>query len=135
MLVSHPGAWQRAIQKHIESYPFVHIVAVAGGSLSAAQLAKESAPDLIVIDSSIPIDDVIALVQNVKQEIPGTRSIVIADTTQQRRRIIRYGADYTIPAFNYEAQIGYILKQLDSNQTGRTGSVETTVTTDPQTPN
>ena len=130
MIVSHPGTWQRVLQKNIEAHSFVKVVDVVSGSLSAAQLAKEHSPDLMVIDSSIPFDDLIALVQNVKRENPGTRSIVITDTTQQRRRIIRSGADYTISSFNYEAQIGEILNQVQGMFPDGTGSSETTSKTD-----
>lgn len=135
MIVCHPGTWQRVLQKQMEAYSFVQIVGVASGSLSAAQFAKEHAPDLMVIDSSIPFDDLIALVQNVKGENPGTRSIVITDTTQQRRRVIQSGADYTISSFNYEAQIGEILNQLEGLLPGGTGSSEATINTDPRLSN
>lgn len=118
MIVSHPGTWQRVLQKNLEAYPFVEVVGAVSGSLSASQLAMENSPEIIVIDSSIPFDDVIALVQNVKRENLETRSIVITDTTQQRRRVTRAGADYTISSFNYEAQIGEILNQLQGTLSG-----------------
>lgn len=131
MIVSHPGTWQRVLQKYIEAYSFVQVVGVAGGSLSAVQLAKEQSPDLMIIDSSISFDDLIALVENVKQENPGTRSIVITDTTQQRRKIIRSGADYTISSFNYEAQIREILNKLGTILPDGTGNFEVEIKTDP----
>ena len=132
MVVSHPGTWQRVLQKNIEAHSYVKVVEVASGSLSAVQLAKENSPDLMVIDSSIPFDDLIALVQNVKRENPGTRSIVVTDTTQQRRRIIQSGADYTISSFNFESQIGEILNQLGAIHPAGTGGSETIIKTDPQ---
>jgi DNA-binding NarL/FixJ family response regulator len=112
MIVSHPGTWQRVLQKHMESYPFVQVVSVAGGSLSAFQFAMKQSPDLVIIDSSLPFDDLTALVQNLKLENPAIRSVVIADTTQQRRSIIRSGADYTIASFNFEDRLGEIIHQL-----------------------
>lgn len=116
MIVSHPGTWQRVLQKHLAAYAFVQVVGVAGGSLSAAQLAKEQSPDLIIIDCSIPFDDLLVLVENVNQANPGTTSIVITDTTQQKRRVIKSGADYTISSFNYESQIGEILNQIGTKE-------------------
>ena len=112
MIVSHPGSWQRVLQKNIESYPFVREVEAVSGSLSAAQLVREHQHDLMLIDSSVPFDDAIALVQNVKQANPETRLVVITDTTQQQRKGQRAGVDYTVSSYNYETQIGEILHQL-----------------------
>ena len=113
MIVSHPGSWQRALQKNIEACPFVQEVEAVSGSLSAAQLVRERHHNLMLIDSSVPFDDAIALVRNVKQENPGTRSAVITDTTQQRRKSLRAGVDYAVSSYNYESQIGEILNQLN----------------------
>ena len=131
MIVSHPGTWQRVLQKNLEAYPFVKVVDVVTGSLSASQLAKENSPSLIVIDSSIPIDDAITLVQIVKRENTNTNSVVITDTTQQRRKVIRAGADYTISSFNYESQIGEILNQLKETGLDEMAGSETNIKADP----
>jgi DNA-binding NarL/FixJ family response regulator len=131
MIVSHPGTWQRVLQKNLEAYPFVDAVDVVTGSLSASQLAKENSPSLILIDSSIPIDDAIALVQIVKRENTNTNSVVITDTTQQRRKVIRAGADYTISSFNYESQIGEILNNLIEPLPDEPNKSETNITTNP----
>ena len=55
-----------------------------------------------------------ALVQNLKQNKLKTEIIVITDTTQERRMIIRAGADYGLLSFKYETQIGEILFQIRS---------------------
>ena len=132
MIVSHPGTWQRVLHKNIETHPFVKEVDVVSGSLTATKLAQEHHHDLILIDSSLPFDDAIALVQNVKRENPKTLSVVITDTTQQRRRIVRAGADYTIPSFNYESQIGEILDQLIETLPDEASKSETAIENNPR---
>ena len=112
MIVSLPGTWQRMLQKCIERYPFVQVVDIANGSLSAAQRAKKYQPDLMLVDSSIPFDDVIVLIRNVKTDHPNTRSIVITDTTDQKRRILRAGAEYTLSSYNFESQMSEVFDQL-----------------------
>lgn len=112
LIVAHPGTWQRVLQMNIEAYPFVKVVDVASGSLSAAQLANQHRPNLMLIDSSIPFDDGLALIQIIKRELPETQSIVITDTTQQRRRITRAGADYALSSFDFDSQLNEILNQL-----------------------
>ncbi len=134
MIVSLPGTWQRVLQKNIEAYPFVKFVDVVSGSLSAVQLVKQDKPDLVLIDSSIPFDDTVALVQNMKLEHPETRSIVITDTTQQRRRISQVGADYTVSSYNFESQIGEIFNQVKRTLSQVTENSESSLNADPQTP-
>lgn len=131
MIVSLPGTWQRALQKSIAVHPFVEVVEVVSGSLSALQLAREAHPDLLMIDSSIPFDDTIALIQSLKQEIPEMQFIVVTDTTQQRRQVVRAGADYTLSSFDFDSQICAILNQLDGNFSDRTESSVTTIKKDP----
>jgi chemotaxis response regulator CheB len=112
MIVSHPGTWQRVLQRTFDNYSFAKVVNVVNGSLSASQFAKEFAPDVILIDSSIPFDDTVALMRNIKNEHLKTRTIVITDTTRQTREITRAGADYTLSSYNLESQIGEILHYL-----------------------
>ena len=112
LVVSPPGAWQRLLQMSIESSSFVEVVNVATGSLSASQFAIEQRPDLIVIDSSVPFDDMLALIRKVKAENHGMKSLVITDTTQQKRRVIQAGADFTVSAYDFESRIGELLIQV-----------------------
>ena len=115
MLVSHPGTWQRMLKKNIESHQHVGEVEVVSGSLSASHLLQEGRSDLILIDSSIPFDEALVLVQEVNQENPGTRSMIITDTTQQQRRVLQVGVDYVASSFNVETQIKNVLDQLSED--------------------
>jgi DNA-binding NarL/FixJ family response regulator len=112
LVVSPPGAWQRLLQMSFEAYSFVDVVNVATGSLSASQLANEHRPDLIVIDSSVPFDDMLVLLRKVKDENQGIKSLVITDTTQQKRKVFQAGADFTISAYDFESDIGELLRQI-----------------------
>ena len=134
LVVSPPGAWQRLLQMSIEASSFVELVNVATGSLSASQLAIEQRPDLIVIDSSVPFDDMLALIRKVKAENHGMKSLVITDTTQQKRRVIQAGADYTVSAYDFESRIGELLNQvrngLPHKKEKRDAAVQTDVVPD-----
>ena len=131
MIVSHPGTWQRVLQKSIEAYPFGKEVETFSSSLSAAQLIQEHRHDLILIDSSVSFDETVTLIQNMKRENPEIRSVVITDTTQQRRRAVRVGADYTVTSYNYEAQIGEVLDQLKDMYLEDVGKSGITIRTNP----
>ena len=131
LIVSHPGTWRNMLQKTIEAYSFVTVIKVVCGSLSAVQLAKDHNPDLMVIDSSIPFDELIALIENIKREYPEIRTIVIVDTTQQQHKITQVGADFTIASFRFEDQIGEILDLLKESILDKNTSPPTNQKTNP----
>ena len=97
IIVAMPGTWQKVLQKNLEAHPSVDRVDVAHGSLSAMQMAEEHKPDLLLIDSGIPTDETIALLDNIKLTSSDTRSVVLTDTSRQGRRITLAGADFTLP--------------------------------------
>ena len=116
MIVSLPGTWQRMLQQNLEDYPFVEVDNVASGALSAVQLIETQEPDLILIDSSIPFQDVNALIKNVKERNPEIQVIVLADTSYQLKRILGSGAEYAISSCNYEEEISEVIREIYEQQ-------------------
>lgn len=125
IITAFPGSWQQMIQRNLEMQQSVDVVGIAQGSLSALQLARKHNPDLLLIDSAFPSNDTIALIQSMKQENLETRSIVITNTTQQGRRFIRAGADYTLLTFDFDSQISEILNQMKRTLLNETEDPET----------
>jgi len=115
IIVAMPGTWQKMLKSYTEAYPSVGAVELANGSLSAVQLAEVHPPDMLLIDSSIPTDETVALIKNVKQANPATCSVVLTDTSRQGRRITLAGADYTLPTYSLVSRIGEILNTLLAN--------------------
>ena len=115
LVVAMPGTWQRVLQKNLEAHPSVGRVEVVHGSLSAMHLAEENHPDLILIDSGIPTEETVALLNNIKSTNSGTRSVVLTYTSRQGRRITLAGADFTLPSYSFTARIGDILNGLQAN--------------------
>lgn len=130
MIVSLPGSWQRVLQNNIEAHASVKVTGVVSGSLSAMQHASQYQPDLVLVDSSIPFDDAVVLIRKLKTENPKTLSIAITDTTQQRRKLIQVGADYTLSSYNFETQIGEVLNQVKETLPQVNGSSDTVFNVD-----
>lgn len=120
IIVSLPGTWQRMLQHNIESYSIVEVDNIAGGGLSALQLIKKRIPDLLLIDSSIPVDDANALVERVKNNYPNVQIIVLTDTSYQRKNALRYGADFAISSCNYEEEISEIINNFCKSESMNT---------------
>lgn len=112
IVTSLPGTWQRILVNNVESHCSVDVVAVAHGSLMTVQLAREHQPDVLLIDSSIPADEAIVLVQNLKPKHPETALVVITNSSHQRHLFAQAGADYVLPAYSFETRIHDILNEL-----------------------
>lgn len=116
MIVSLPGTWQRILQQNLEDYPFIEVDNVVNGALSAVQLIEKQSPDMVLIDSSIPFQDVIALIKNVNERNPDIQVIVLADTSYQLKRMLRSGAEYAISSCNYEEEISEVIREIYEQQ-------------------
>jgi len=125
IIVTMPGTWQKVLQINIAAHPSVEIVGIVHGGISAVKMAKEHAPDLLLIDASIPIEEATALIENIRLENTGTQCIVLADTYRQRRTAARAGAHYTLSSFNYSTEIGEIFADLRADSSSRDDSRET----------
>ena len=112
MIVALPGSWVKILQYYIEEYPSIKVEHVATGGLSAIERTKGTQIDLIVIDSSIPSEDVAVLIRSVKKMQSDICIIAIVDTTKEAHKIRRAGADYTITACNFDQQISEALNEI-----------------------
>lgn len=93
IVASMPGIAEQSLRATLEAFPSVQIVGTAAGCLSALQLVRERRPDLVVIDSNLPLEDVQEFLRQLEQEGLGTRSLVLAATYGQVRHLLAAGAD------------------------------------------
>jgi chemotaxis response regulator CheB len=93
IVVSMPGTMQESLQANLDAMPGVEVIALAGGCLSAVRLVQEKQPDIVVVDSNLSEDEVLAFLNDVKRLQPEIRVVVLTHTTRQQRRILGGGAD------------------------------------------
>ena len=105
VLASAPGIAEQSLRVTLESLPSVRVIGTAAGCLSALQMVYDMQPDLIVIDSNLPLEDVQELLRQLQREGLVTRSIVLAATSGQVRRALAAGAD---AALRRDASIGQL---------------------------
>jgi DNA-binding NarL/FixJ family response regulator len=96
IIVSRPGVIRQALQTMLALLPQIEITGAAGGGLSALNLARQNRPALLIIDSSLPEDEIQALLQQIKQEQPQIRCLVLAETSRQQAAVLALGADAAI---------------------------------------
>jgi DNA-binding NarL/FixJ family response regulator len=93
IIVSMPGTMQESLRAMLNAMSGMEVVALAGGCLSAVTLVQEKQPDIVVIDSNLSEDEVLAFLKDVKGLHPKIRLVVLTHTTRQQWRILRGGAD------------------------------------------
>ena len=123
IIASKPGTWQKFLQNEISSYPFVKVDTVAYGSLTILQAVKQYQPDILLVDTSIPAEEAIAILDHIKLESSSVLSVIIADTNQLQRNFIQKEANYVVSTFDFKSKIQSIFSQVRegfSNNTGRT---------------
>jgi chemotaxis response regulator CheB len=96
IIVSMPGTMQESLRAILDATPGLEVVAFAGGCLSAITLVQEIRPDIVVIDSNLSEDEVLAFLKDVKRMHPQIRLVVLIHTTRQQRRILDNGADVAL---------------------------------------
>lgn len=96
IIVARPGVSREVLQAILGSLPQIEVTGTVGGGLSALNLAGTTSPALLIIDSGLPEDEMVALLSHIKQDQPQIRCLVLAETTRQRERLLALGADAVI---------------------------------------
>ena len=112
IIASLPGTWQRILQSQFQPFPSVKVIGVANGSFTAVEMVNEHLPDIVCIDSSIPISDAIAVIGKIKHDHPEIITIVIGDTFPQRNQLRDAGVDYVFSSYKFADQIRDVIDQL-----------------------
>lgn len=93
LVVSMPGPMQESLRAMLDAIPGMEVVALAGGCLSAVTMVQEKQLDIVVVDSNLSEDEVLAFLKDVKGVHPKIRLVVLTHATLQQRRILENGAD------------------------------------------
>ena len=107
ILIADDHAMVRKGLKTLLSFrPEFEVVAEAENGLEAFEAAKRSRPDLILLDLSMPKMNGLAAMRQLKQDLPGTKILVLTMHASQ---------DYLVPTLK-EGADGYILKGDDPEE-------------------
>lgn len=93
LIVSTSDAWRRSICALLSSQRQFELLSAARGGLTAYQAAYAERPQLILIDDSLPQEEVLALVSAVNAMDETVTCIVLAPTTHHARAAQATGAE------------------------------------------
>lgn len=97
VIVSRPGIMQESLRAGLASASQLEIIKSVGDGLSALDVIREQQPNLLVIDSNLLEDEILALLRHVKQTWPAICCLVLSESIRQHRWALDSGANAVWP--------------------------------------
>jgi DNA-binding NarL/FixJ family response regulator len=100
--------FRRGLRMVLDDEDDIEVLGEAGDGESAVAMAREHAPDVVVMDVRMPIRSGIEAARAIKEELPGTKILVltISDEEDDLYEAIKAGAN------------GYLLKEISIDEIG-----------------
>jgi DNA-binding NarL/FixJ family response regulator len=100
--------FRRGLRMVLEDEEDIDVLGEAGDGQAAVELAREHAPDVVVMDVRMPVLSGIEAARRIKEEEPGTKILVltISDEEDDLYEAIKAGAN------------GYLLKEISIDEIG-----------------
>lgn len=95
-LVSAPGLVRDATCVSIAIIPYVRLVALAEGALSATQQLPHAQADLVLLDANVPDAEVCAFLNWLGGSPHDARTVVARTTSYGCREALAFGADVSV---------------------------------------
>ena len=109
LIVSIPGIFQRMLARSIAARPEVGVVTHASGGLSACSALKEHSLDLVLIDSNVPGNEVIELLDIMQADYPDLPYQVFRDTSREVQELISSGIDQVNKTYDLNQNLDDLL--------------------------
>jgi two-component system NarL family response regulator len=100
--------FRRGLRMVLDDTSDIEVLGEAGDGESAVDLAREHAPDVVVMDVRMPVRSGLDAARAIKEELPGTKILVltISDEEDDLYEAIKAGAS------------GYLLKEISIDEIG-----------------
>ena len=115
LIVARPGPLRNGLQALMTTMPQIEILAETTDPSALRRMGAGMQPDVVLLDASLPEDQVWAALGQIKAERSQTRSIVLVEDSQQQQKAQAAGADVVLiqgtPAGQLIAAIEGLLSQ------------------------
>jgi len=113
LIVAPPGPLRHGLRALLRSIPNVQIVGVVAHNKRALQAVSEGRAALVLLDSALPGEGFVPLLQQLKAKWPDVQCVVLTDNDEQRRQAQAAEADAVllkgIPAARLSAAVESLL--------------------------
>ena len=116
LIVARPGRLRDALRALMATIPQLEIVDQVEDSAVALKMVTERQPTLILMDSSLPDNEVKAMLEQIKAERSQSYCIVLANSEQQEQDAISAGADEVLRKGFPTANLFAVIEKVMSRQ-------------------
>jgi DNA-binding NarL/FixJ family response regulator len=96
IVVARPGPLRSSLQTLMTTMPQIEILAETSDPSALLRMGAGIQPDVVLLDASLPEEQVWAALRQIKEEWRHTRSIVLVEDSQQEQEIEAAGADVAL---------------------------------------
>lgn len=94
--IATPGARQEALRAILSAVEELDLVGTASGALTGWQMVRDLAPALVVIEGSLPRDEVSLLLHYLQANVLDVGTLVITSTQRQEQAALAAGASAVV---------------------------------------
>ena len=96
LIVASPGPLRNSLQSLMTTIPQIEILAETSDPSALLRMGAGIQPDVVLLDASLPEEQVWAALRQIKEEWCHTRSIVLVEDSQQQQEMEAAGADVAL---------------------------------------
>ena len=96
LIVARPGPLRNSLQSLMTTIPQIEILAETSDPSALLRMGAGIQPDVVLLDASLPEEQVWAALRQIKEEWCHTRSIVLVEDSQQQQEMEAAGADVAL---------------------------------------
>ena len=96
LIVARPGPLRNSLQSLMTTIPQIEILAETSDPSALLRMGAGIQPDVVLLDASLPEEQVLAALREIKEAWSHTRSIVLVEDSQQQQEIETAGADVAL---------------------------------------
>ena len=92
LIVAQPGPLRDSLQALMTTLPQIEIVAEASELSALTRMGDRIQPDIVLLDASLPGDDIWAELKQIREVWPQARTIVLVENSRQQQQAEEAGA-------------------------------------------
>ena len=96
LIVAQPGPLRDSLQALMTTMPQIEIVAEANKPSALLRMSERIQPDVVLLDASVPGNDVWAALRQIRDAWPQARAIVLVENSAQQAQAEEAGADVAL---------------------------------------
>jgi len=96
LIVAKPGPLRNGLQAVMTTMPQIEILAETTDPSALLRMGAEMQPDVVLLDASLPEEQVWPALRHIRENWYQTRSIVLVEDSQQQQKAQAAGADVVL---------------------------------------